>query len=278
VRVLTYNIHKWRTIHDRPNFTPVADLLKGVAADVIGLNEVLHPAPAGSGVALSWLADELRMYVAFAAREPRRQLGGSSPGAGGDALLSRFPFVSVACGLFSPIPGKKQRGFLEAKLELGGGRTCTVVNTHLDHTEERARQSQFGDLLAWYGQAERLPDLILGDCNCVHPREYECRPEALAALSAHPVAAHLANGPDGPQLAGQIERAGYVDAVLVKGPLGRGTFIPAQEPVRLDYIWVRSGGAFHLTGAWIVEEPAGQEASDHRPVVTELDFLELPPG
>jgi endonuclease/exonuclease/phosphatase family metal-dependent hydrolase len=278
VRVLTYNIHKWRTTQDLPNVALLADLLKGVEPDVIGLNEVLHPALVEDRVALSWLADELGMYVAFGAHEPRRQLGNSSPAAGGDALLSRFPLVSVGCGLFSPLPGKKQRGFLEARLDLGGGRTATVVTIHLDHTEERARQSQFSDLLAWYGQAGRYPDLILGDCNCVHPREYECRPEALAALSTHPVATHLANGPDGPQLARQIERAGYVDAVLESGPPGRGTFIPARDPVRLDYIWVRSEGTFRLTRAWIVEEPAGQEASDHRPVVAELDFLELPLG
>jgi exonuclease III len=56
--------------------------------------------------------------------------------------------------------------------------------------------------------------------------------------------------------------------------LGRGTFIPAWEPIRLDYIWLRSDWARHLTHAGIVEEPAGQEASDQRPVVAELEFPE----
>jgi endonuclease/exonuclease/phosphatase family metal-dependent hydrolase len=205
VRVLTYNIHKWRTIQDQPNAVLVANLLKGIAADVIALNEVLHPVPTERGAALSWLAAELGMVVAFAAREPRRQLGNSMTGASGDALLSRFPFKSVGWGLFSPLPGKKQRGFLEAQLDLGAGQTCTVVSLHLDHTDERARQSQVRDLLAWYQQAGRSPDLILGDCNCVHPRDYEARPEAFRALATHPVAGHLANAPDGPQVAREIE-------------------------------------------------------------------------
>ncbi len=213
------------------------------------------------------------MYVAFAAREPRRRLGDSSTGGSGDAVLSRFPFASVGWGLYSPLPGKKQRGFLEVRLEPGVGQTCTVVCTHLDHTEESASQSQFRDLLAWYEQAGGRPDLILGDCNCVHPREYEGRPEAFVALSTHPIAGHLANSPDGPRLTCQIEQAGHVDALVQKGVLGQGTFIPAQEPVRLDYIWLRSDWAFRLTHAGIVEEPAGQEASDHRPVVAELEFL-----
>jgi endonuclease/exonuclease/phosphatase family metal-dependent hydrolase len=274
VRVVTYNIHKWRTIHDRPNFAMLVELLGGVDADVIGLNEVLHPVPTEAGAALSRLADELGMYVAFAAREPRRRLGNASTGGSGNALLSRFPFTSVGWGLFSPIPDKKQRGFLEGRLDLGLGQACTVVSIHLDHTEERARQSQFSDLLAWFEQAGGRPDLILGDCNCVHPREYEGRPEALVALGAHPAAGHLANGPDGPQLTRQIEEAGYADALIQRGVLGRGTFIPAREPVRLDYIWLRSDWACRLTHAGVVEEPPGQEASDHRPVVAELEFLE----
>jgi endonuclease/exonuclease/phosphatase family metal-dependent hydrolase len=265
---------QWRTIGDQPNFSLLADLLKGIDADVIGLNEVLHPVSTPAGTALSWLADELGMYFAFAAREPRRRLGPCSTGGSGDALLSRFPLVSVAWGRLAPIPEKKHRGFLEVRLDPGIGRTCTVVCIHLDHTDERTRQSQFGDLLAWYEQAGGRPHLIVGDCNRVHPREYERRPEALAALSTHPVAAHLANNPDGPQLTRQIEQAGYLDALIQRGVLGRGTFIPAWEPIRLDYIWLRSDWACHLTHAGIVEEPAGQEASDHRPVLAELEFLE----
>jgi endonuclease/exonuclease/phosphatase family metal-dependent hydrolase len=250
-------------------------LLKGARADVIGLNEVLHPYPTTTGAALLWLADQLGMYVAFAAREPRRRSGNSLTGGSGNAILSRFPFASVACGLYTHLPGKTQRGFLETRLALGAGQAFIVVCTHLDHTDERARQSQFDDLIAWYEQTSGLPDLILGDFNCVHPRAYDGRPEAFAALSTHPVAAHLANAPDGPRLAREIEQAGYVDALVERGVLQQGTFIPAPEPVRFDYIWLRSDWASRLTHAAIVQEPAGQEASDHRPIIAELEFVDL---
>jgi endonuclease/exonuclease/phosphatase family metal-dependent hydrolase len=250
----------------------LVDLLKRLNADVIGLNEVLHPFPTEAGAALSCLADELGMAVAFGAREPRRQLGTPATGGSGDALLSRYPFLSTAWAPLSPIPDKKPRGFLEARLALGAGQTCTVVSLHLDHTNERARQSQVSDLLAWYDLAGRRPDLIVGDMNCIHPREYEGRAEAFSALSTHPVVRHLTNGADGPRLARQIEQAGYVDALIQRGVLGQGTMIRAGEPVRLDYIWLRADWAQLLTHAGVVEEPVGQEASDHRPVFAEIEF------
>jgi endonuclease/exonuclease/phosphatase family metal-dependent hydrolase len=277
VRIITYNIHKWRTSDDQPNFRLLVDLLKRANADVIGLNEVLHPYPTETGPALSRLAEELGMSVAFGAREPRRQLGTSATGGSGDALLSRFPLVSTVWTPLLPIPGKKQRGFLEVRLP-GAGQTWTVAILHLDHTDERARQSQFSDLVAWYELAGRRPDLIIGDCNCIHPREYEDRPEAFLALSTHPIARHLTNGPDGPQLTRQIEQAGYVDALIQKGTLGQGTMIGAGEPVRLDYIWLRADWAHLLTHARVVEEPVGQEASDHRPVLADFEPLELSAG
>ncbi len=272
MRVVTYNIHKWQTIGDEPNFGLVASLLKGIGADVIGLNEVLHPRRAPAGAALSWLAGELGMSFAFSAREPKRLPGHSATVASGDAVLSRFPFASVETGLFAPVPEKKQRRFLEARLDLGNGRTCRVAVIHLDHTDERTRLTQVGDLFAWCRQAGGRPDLIIGDCNCIHPGEYEHRPHALHALSQHPVARHLTNGKAGPLVASALEQAGYVDALIHKGIRGGGTFVPAREPVRLDYIWLRSDWARCVTHAGIVDEPAGAEASDHRPVVADFEL------
>ena len=72
------------------------------------------------------------------------------------------------------------------------------------------------------------------------------------------------------KLARQIEQSGYTDTGARRGRGGRGTFIPAQIPVRLDYIWLRSDARARLDDAEIVEEPDGHEASDHRPVIAEL--------
>jgi len=268
MRVLSYNVHRWRTIHDQTNLDLLVKLLKSIEADVIGLNEAYHPAPC---TALSWLAEQLRMRVAFAANGARRSPGDVTSGASGNALPSRYPFESVFSGLYPPAEGKKQRGFLEGRIAMSNGRTWSVVITHLDHTAEKVRQAQFDELLTWFQQDGRRPDLILGDFNCLNPRDYQDNPEARAAWSRFPKAAsHLANAPDGPQLAIQIEQAHYLDAVAERRNGGRGTFIPAQVPVRLDYIWLRSDLASCLGYAGIVEEPAGQEASDHRPVIADL--------
>jgi endonuclease/exonuclease/phosphatase family metal-dependent hydrolase len=256
----------------------LVELLKRTEADVIGLNEAYHPTPTESGAALSRLAEQLGMRVAFAAKRPRGFPGDITSGASGNALLSRFPFASIFSGLYSPLEGRRPRGFLETRLEVDGGQVVSVVVTHLDPSDEHVRQAQFSELLAWFDQDGRRPDLILGDFNCLNPRDYESAAKGLAEWSRFPEKArHLANAPDGPQLARQIEQAGYTDTGAQRGHGGRGTFIPAQIPVRLDYIWLRSDGSARLGEVGIVEEPSGQEASDHRAVIAELS-LTTPDG
>jgi endonuclease/exonuclease/phosphatase family metal-dependent hydrolase len=270
MRVLTYNVHGWRTIEDLPNLSLIAELFERADVDVIGLNEVYHPCPAVTGSALGWLASRLSMSYAFAACWSGRLPRTTIPVSYGNALLSRSPLRAVCSGLFSALPGKEQRGYLEAQIDVADGQTFTVVVTHLDHTDETVRITQLDGLFASGGPLDGTWDLIMGDFNCVHPREYEHRPDAFARVTAHPVAGHLANQPDGPLVTGRMEATGYTDALIHKGLLGKGTFIPAGEPVRLDYIWVSAARLPGLAYAGIVEEPAGREASDHRAVRVEL--------
>ncbi|CAN1211441.1 hypothetical protein TUMEXPCC7403_14660 [Tumidithrix helvetica PCC 7403] len=276
MRILSYNIHGWRTLGDRMNLGLLVELLKSTEADIIGLNEVYHPVAMETSTALSFLAEQLGMYVAFAAKRPWQSPGDIAMGASGNALLSRYPFLSTVSGLFSSIPGKKQRGFLEGRIAWRSGQTYSIVVTHFDPTDEQTRQAQFAELLEWFEQTGSRPDMILGDFNCINPREYEHHPKAYAALSNLPeVAKHLVNSPEGPQLARKIEQAGYIDVLAQNGSGRCGTFIPAQIPVRLDYIWLRSDRLPHLSWTTIIEEPSGQEASDHRPVLAELTTTEV---
>ncbi len=272
MRILTYNVHGWRTIDDRPNLNLVAKLLKSAEADVIGLNEVYHPAITNTQVALEWLAEQLGMTCVFAACEAQGRLGTSRVSSYGNALLSRAPLAFVSTGLFSTIVGKEQRGYLEGRIGIGDRQTFDVVVTHLDHTDEQTRLTQFADLLLAVGQGNSAPDLIMGDFNCVHPKEYEHRPEALKKLSAYALAKHLVNEPHGPQLCNRMEDAGYIDVLVQKGLLGKGTFIPTEERVRLDYLWLSANWVANLTAVDILDEPAGQEASDHRPVLADLEL------
>lgn len=271
MRILSFNIHGWRTLHGETNLDLLVDLFKRTKADVIALNEAYHPVATKSGTALSWLAEQLDMRVAFAAKRACGDPSDITSGASGNALLSRFPFASTFSGLYSPIEGRKQRGFLEGRLEIGNGRTLSVVVTHLDPSSESVRQDQFVELLDWFDRDSRHSDLIVGDFNCLNPRDYEYTPEARAAWNIFPEEAqHLVNAPNGPQLTRQIEQAGYIDTGVHRGYSKHGTFIPAEISVRLDYIWLHSNLLEHLGDGWVVEESLGQEASDHRPVMIEL--------
>src|SRR5262245_25873992 len=129
MRVLCYNVHGWRTIRGQMNLELLVDLLRRAGADVIGLNEAYHPVPTASGPALSWLAEQLGMRVAFAAKRACGYPGDITSGASGNALLSRFPFASVFSGLYTPLEGKRPRGFLQGRIEVASGRTLSVVVT-----------------------------------------------------------------------------------------------------------------------------------------------------
>ena len=67
MRVLTYNIHGWRDGDNQPNFARIASIIKATQADILGLNEVFHPASVAgvAGPALDGLAAELDMHVLF---------------------------------------------------------------------------------------------------------------------------------------------------------------------------------------------------------------------
>ena len=43
MRLLTYNIHGWRTTGGHPNLNAVSALIDQTQADIIGLNEVFYP-------------------------------------------------------------------------------------------------------------------------------------------------------------------------------------------------------------------------------------------
>jgi endonuclease/exonuclease/phosphatase family metal-dependent hydrolase len=67
MRILTYNIHGWRTADGAPNHDAIGDVLQAIGADIIGLNEVFYPRAAGSGPrpALEALAERLGMHFVF---------------------------------------------------------------------------------------------------------------------------------------------------------------------------------------------------------------------
>ena len=66
--------------------------------------------------------------------------------------------------------------------------------------------------------------------------------------------------------------AGYVDVFRMKHPGDPGFTLPAPHPhVRLDYVFVPQREAARVIACDIVRHPAAARASDHLPVVADLD-------
>jgi endonuclease/exonuclease/phosphatase family metal-dependent hydrolase len=66
--------------------------------------------------------------------------------------------------------------------------------------------------------------------------------------------------------------AGYADGYRVLHPSGEGATFPTSDPhVRLDYAFVPDAFKDRLTGCNVMRDiPAGRDASDHFPLLTEL--------
>ncbi len=278
MRVVTYNVHGWRTAAGEPNGEQVARVLAEIRPDLVALNEVFHPAwPEASGTGraplLEWLARELGLHMAFGPclRWPAtQQLPARSYG---NALLSRWPVLASAAHHLTPIPGKEQRGLLEVWVSLPSGTPFTVYVTHLDHTAEEARLQQFRALRSWTSRDRRRPHLLLGDFNALSPWDFAQDPGALdRLLSELPWASRLLAQDGTLQLVPAVEKAGYVDAMRRAGCPAQSTLVATDLPLRIDYVWTSVPLAEAVVSAQVWQEPPGQEASDHRPVVVDLDF------
>lgn len=279
MRILTYNIHGWRTADGAPNLDQVAQVIAAQQPDVVGLNEVYFPRrdETAGEAALTSLALRLDMHYLFGPcmRWPAQD---DMPGdAYGNALLSRYPILAGAAHHLTPVPDKEQRGLLEARLALPDGRPFTVYVTHLDHTDEGARLTQLRALRTWTIRDRSRPHVVMGDFNAIAPWDFANRPEALAQLNTRPKGQNMVNEAEGgPQVVAQMEKAGYVDAYAQVGEPGAQSFMPATDPpIRIDYFFLSKPLAPALVDCRIVQEPAGQEASDHRPVWVDLDLSRL---
>lgn len=282
MKIATYNIHGWRTADGRPNLDLLTNVLREIDADIVGLNEVFYPrvVEGAAEPALEALAQRLQMHFVFGPclRWPAQD---DLPAhAYGNALLARWPIVASAAHHLTPkeedqqnlLVDKEQRGLLEARVLLPNGRTLTVYVTHLDHTDEAARQIQLRVLRSWTGRDRNRPHVVMGDFNAISPWDFAQRPSAFQRLAEHPAGATMTNGARGPQVVLQMEKAGYTDLFRLFGAPGAQSFIPAEEPIRIDYIWASQSLVDAARACHIWQEPPAAEASDHRPVVAEIEW------
>jgi endonuclease/exonuclease/phosphatase family metal-dependent hydrolase len=236
LRVLTWNIAA-----GAGGLSPMADVIRTAAPDIVALQEVDVHWSERSGFAdqAAQLAEAVGMQVRFG---PIYRLpGGSSAPVRefGLAILSRYPFVEFRNHVIprlsthstdtepQPMPG-----FLEATIPVDGVR-LRVFNTHLDYrSDPRVRRLQVAAMLERMGSDG--PTILMGD------------------LNAPPGAAELA------PLFGRLN-----DAWRDGGD--PGFTYPAAAPVRrIDYILTSDD--LRALSVRVLPTPA----SDHRAVVADL--------
>jgi endonuclease/exonuclease/phosphatase family metal-dependent hydrolase len=157
--VATYNIHSCVGVDRRYDPDRVADVLRELGADIIGLQEI------GARPRRAAMVDQRACFAAATGlavvpeapvRDHRSRFG--------NALLTRFPVQAVR-HIDLSVPGFQPRGAIDAELVVDG-RTLRVVVTHLGlRAGERRLQIRrlLDALAAQSGGAEAT--VVMGDLN-----------------------------------------------------------------------------------------------------------------
>lgn len=293
MKIATFNIHGWRTANGQPNFSLLTSTLTNINADIIGLNEVFYPYGSNGDKAainpqladasittpaLELLAAELDMHFVFGPCMRWPAQNEMPPNAYGNAILSRWPIVASAAHHLTPKEEKQQqvlidseqRGLLEGRILLPNNETFTLYVTHLDHKDEAARLVQLRTLRTWTSRDRNRPHLLMGDFNSISMWDFAERQDFYEALAKHEKGKNLVNGEEGPKVVAQVEKAGYTDTFTRFGEPGGQSYLKAEQPLRIDYVFASKPLVESVQSCEIWHEPAGQEASDHRPVVVEV--------
>lgn len=246
---MTYNIHRWAGEDRRADLDRLAEIIRAARADVVGLNEVIHPVTrrGRSHDYLGELAARLGMFSVFG---PSGWLdyGPDWYGPQGNALLSRYPLTETRNVLLPRPPATKQRALLGARLTTGPAAGLMAFITHLDHAFEGARLLQIQGALV---EARRHgPHFIAGDFNTPGFGGRYARRFSTPVLR-------------------QMHRAGYEDAFQMMG-VGSGRTFPARSPIfRVDFLFFPKAWALGVRRAHALDAGRVPCASDHRPVVAE---------
>ncbi len=245
LRVLTYNICRG----GRGKEDQIAAVIAAVRPDITIFQEATVPAvveklAARTGMA-QW-ASSRGESLGFMSVKAVRHFEWHHP------RLSRHAFLEI-----EPAPGEMR-----------------IFGVHLSALysawTERHRMIELRALLSSIGRHQHGFHLLAGDFNTLAPGDmldFRKLPNRLRAL------VWLSGGNIRWRTIQLVLDAGYVDAYrLVHGPQVGYTF-PAWAPhVRLDYFFTPAGFSNRVRTCEIVSHPAAAAASDHLPLVADVDF------
>ena len=234
IKVMTYNLHGGFSADGALDPEAIARVIEEQQPDVVGLQEVSRGwVVNGSMDVLGWLSHRLQMPYLY------------GPTAGhlwGNAILTRYPIIESQEVELPPRNLALKRGFIWARLDVGGGQELQVITTHYhsgpggqEGSDTRVEHSRkILEFIADPSRAGSSRTVLMGDLNA--------RPEELEIEI--------------------LREAGLVD---VLGEIDRPYTFPSHDPERqIDYILVMPG----LTA----RNPTVPKstASDHLPVVAVL--------
>jgi endonuclease/exonuclease/phosphatase family metal-dependent hydrolase len=227
IRIMDYNLHNGFNTDGQLDLEALAQVIEAGDADVIGLQEVSRGwVINGSVDMLQWLSQRLDMPYIFGPTEGLLW---------GNAILSRYPVVSVDTASLPPESQRLRRGYINAEID-AGQRTFHLIDTHLHHLgpDSEMRQQQVPLLVEAWGNAPRT--ILVGDMNAT---------------------------PDSPEMQ-ILAGAGLVDVGGILGPDPGFTFYSPDPDERIDYIWTSPDiipTSFDIPRS---------TASDHLPLVTTI--------
>lgn len=241
VRVLSYNIHWALGMEGQYDVARIAEVIKALRPDLVGLQEV------DVGVKRSGRVHEVRRLAELTGLAgrfgPTQHFEG---GLFGNAVLTSLPILDVE---IHPLPYTEAtpqlqtypRGAIAVTVTAPDGKPLRFISTHFQHNaagDRIAEAKAVNHLFA--GEGDGLRTILAGDMN--------------------------ANPADEPIRILQERWTHAADKELAPT-------VPVSRPTsRIDYIFYRSRADFRLVDARVIPETM---ASDHRPVFAEL---ELPGG
>lgn len=233
LRVLTFNIYHGATMKGDFDFDYIASVIKSADPDLVALQEVdfLTRRARGSDLAteLGW---RLKMVSVFGAA--MKYDGGEY----GEAILSRYSFLSTRN---VPLPftgGREPRAAVEVIIVLPSGDTIAFIGTHLDHTGDDTDRILQARKVNETFAGGRYASILAGDLNAV--------------AKSVPI--------------------GILEDLWVNvedGGTAEPTF-PSDNPVRkIDYVMFRPAGRWRVISTEVIQDSV---ASDHCGYLVELEL------